>query len=304
MTQATLQQLIEDNESTLNGCFILVYQDNDFLARQYANEIARKNKYDKVYCDSVRDVVVDVADVFFDDDVNDNSEYIVFEESFDSTDIRLLEKNIVVITKKIAKESEEVFKQSIVNLPKLDEWDIKDYISSVTNAQEKDVEMMYDLCGGDIFRIDNELTKIKSFDENYRSILLDKMICDKSFGDISKFSIFNLVNAIVTKNVKEVANIMTEIENIDVNVFALITLLFNNFKNVIAIQLSRNPTPESTGIKQNQFYAMKKNNIGFYNKNSLYSILAFLTSIDKLIKSGNLPIDISIDYIVYSILSM
>lgn len=302
MTSSELKKAIENNTATLNGCFILLYKDNDFLARQYARGIVDRNKLECVYCYSVDDIPVDVVDIFEDD--SSEIMYILSDEEFDSTDVRLLSKNLIVIAKKITKEAKEKFKSVIIELPALDEWSIKDYIFSVTNAEEKNVEDMYALCGGDIYRIDNELNKIKVFDENYRNILLERMISDKSFGDVSKYSILNLSNAVITRKTDEVSHIMQEIESMDVNVFALITLLYNGFKNVVAIQLSRNPTPESTGLKSGQFYAIKKNNIGFYNKDSLYAIIEFLSGVDKMIKSGKLPIEISIDYIVYNILSM
>lgn len=302
MTSSELKKTIEGKTTTLKGCFILQYKDNDFLARQYARGIADSSKLECVYCDSIDDIPIDVVDIFGDDSLE--TMYNLSVEEFDSTDVRLMSKNLIVITKKITKEAKEKFKSVIVELPSIDEWSIKDYIFSVTNAEEKNIEDMYALCGGDIYRIDNELNKIKVFEENYRNILLERMISEKAFGDVSKYSILNLSNAIITKKTDEVARMMQEIESMDVNVFALITLLYNGFKNVIAIQLSRNPTPENTGIKHGQFYAIKKNNIGFYNKESLYKIIEFLSGIDKTIKSGKLPIEISIDYIVYSILSM
>lgn len=302
MTSSELKKIIEGKTSTLNGCFVLLYKDNDFLARQYARGIIYLNKLECVYCDSVDDIPVNVVNIFGDDSLD--TEYILSSEEFDSTDVRLLSKNLIVITKKITKESKEKFKGSIIELPALDEWCIKDYIFSVTNADEKNVEDLYALCGGDIYRIDNELNKLKVFDETYRNILLEKMISDKAFGDVSRYSILNLSNAIITRKTDDVSRMMQEIESMDVNVFALITLLYNGFKNVVAIQLSKNPTPENTGIKQGQFYAIKKNNIGYYNKDSLYAIIEFLSGVDKMIKSGKLPIEISIDYIVYNILSM
>ena len=302
MTSSELKKIIEGKTGTLNGCFVLLYKDNDFLARQYARGIIDLNKLECVYCDSVDDIPVNVVNIFGDDSLD--TEYILSSEEFDSTDVRLLSKNLIVITKKITKESKEKFKGSIIELPALDEWCIKDYIFSVTNADEKNVEDLYALCGGDIYRIDNELNKLKVFDETYRNILLEKMISDKAFGDVSRYSILNLSNAIITRKTDDVSRMMQEIESMDVNVFALITLLYNGFKNVVAIQLSKNPTPESTGIKQGQFYAIRKNNIGYYNKDSLYAIIEFLSGVDKMIKSGKLPIEISIDYIVYNILSM
>lgn len=295
-----LKKSIESG-AQISGFMIFVWQDNDFLARQYARNIVKLSDKELTICFSTEDIPSNIGTMFYG---NDNQYYVVLTESVESIRPDITSNNVIIVTKKVSKEVKDQFDSFITDFPKLDEWCIKDYIFSVVGDHKKDIDDMYTLCGGDIYRIDNELSKIRIFDENFRQIILERMILDRSFGDVSKYTILNLSNAIITRNTKEVTNIMREIDNIDVNVFALIAILYNGFKNVVAIQLSKNPTPESTGIKQNQFYAIKKNNIGFYNKNSLYAILKFLTGIDYMIKSGKLPIEISIDYIVYNILSM
>lgn len=296
-----LKESIEGN-NPISGFMIFLYQDNDWLARQYARQIIEASGKEKVVCFDVCDIPVPNRFRLFGDELD--VFYLCSTESVDAINRGITDSNTIIITKKVSKEVKEDFGAYITEFPKLDEWCIKDYIYTVIGNNKKEIDDLYSLCGGDIYRIDNELTKIKIFDENYRQIILERMFLDKSFGDVTKYSILNLSNAVITRNVQDVSAIMQEIENIDVNIFALITILYNGFKNVATIQLSKNPTPESTGIKQNQFYAIKKNNIGFYSKNSLYAILKFLTGIDKMIKSGKLPIDISIDYVVYNILTM
>ena len=97
--------------------------------------------------------------------------------------------------------------------------------------------------------------------------------------------------------------IYKEIDKIDIEPIGLVTVLLNNFRNIIKIQLANNPTAESCGMKPNQFWAIK-HSCGLYTKEQLLSIFNFLTEIDKKIKTGMIPVDsFLIDYIVINILT-
>ena len=112
-----------------------------------------------------------------------------------------------------------------------------------------------------------------------------------------------MTNAILKKDLVAISHIFKDIENIDVEPIGLVTILYNNFKNVINVQLSNNPTADKLGMKSNQFNAIRYN-CGYYSKESLNKILEILTNIDKQIKIGEMPIDILVDYLIIKILSL
>ena len=211
---------------------------------------------------------------------------------------------VYIICKTIDKKSLEVFNNYIVELPKLEDWQIKDYVYSVAEgANEKSLDRLIDVCGNDIYRINQELNKIKIFTQQERNFTFDKFIEDGIFSDLSTYTIFDFSNAIVKRDRETLRKIYKEIDKIDIEPIGLVTVLLNNFRNIIKIQLANNPTAESCGMKPNQFWAIK-HSCGLYTKEQLLSIFNFLTEIDKKIKTGMIPVDsFLIDYIVINILT-
>ena len=195
------------------------------------------------------------------------------------------------------------FLDNIVEFPKLVDWQIEDYCKvKAKGVEESDIKWLMNICKNDIYRIDNELNKIAVFDERLRKTKFKEFIKDKVFSDLSSYTIFSLSNAIITKNIEELRQIYNEIENIDINAIGLVTVLYNNFKNIINIQLGVNPTAESLGMNPKQFMALRYR-INHYSKNQLISIFDMLTSIDKRLKTSQLPANYIIDYIILKILS-
>ena len=60
------------------------------------------------------------------------------------------------------------------------------------------------------------------------------------------------------------SKLYAELNKIDVEPLGLVKLLYDNLKVIISIQLDPNTTAESIGIASNRFWAIKKNNCGFY----------------------------------------
>ena len=108
----------------------------------------------------------------------------------------------------------------------------------------------------------------------------------------------HLNGAIPTDLVK---NILETLETMDVEPVGVLTILYKSFKNIIDIQMSSNPTPESLNMSQKQFNAIKYN-LGKFTNAELVKIFETLTSIDKKLKSGNLPAENIIEYLLINVL--
>ena len=128
------------------------------------------------------------------------------------------------------------------------------------------------------------------------------MVSDGAFSDLSTNTIFSLTTSLMKKDAKTLSEIMPEINNIDINDFGLLTILYNNFLNVVNIQLGINATPQSLGMRPNQFNAIKYN-CGHYSSASLVNILKVLSALDKRIKNGEFPVTILKDYLILTVLS-
>lgn len=296
-----LKQSIE-NKSIKVGFMIFKYSDNDFLPLQYLHEIKNILNTEIQFIDDIK-AVLGSSNFFFDDNETDLN--VLCCDTF-SDDIPNLvnQTNLIIICKKIDKECEQLFKDNIVEFPKLEEWQIKDYVYSIASGvNEKDLDKLISICNKDIYRIDKELKKLKIFNEQERKYVYEKFSYDGIFEDLSEHNIFDFCNAIFKKDVISLSNLYAELNKIDVEPLGLVKLLYDNLKVIIAIQLDPGATAESVGIANNRFWAIKKNNCGYYTRDQLLSMFYIVTDIDRKLKSGLITNDLIVDYLVCHIFS-
>ena len=283
-------------DKNMSDKFLIFIDENSFLSKQYIKEISKIRKLKLEYIDDIN-IALSKDSMFSVDDTL----YIYTCDTFD-IDIDKT-SNLIVMCKKVSKDLKDKFSDDMIEFPKLIDWQIEDYCKvKAKGVEESDIKWLMNICKNDIYRIDNELNKIAIFDERLRKAKFKEFIRDKVFSDLSSYTIFSLSNAIITKNIEELKHIYNEIENIDINAIGLVTVLYNNFKNIINIQLGVNPTAESLGMNPKQFMALRYR-INHYSKNQLISIFDMLTSIDKRLKTSQLPANYIIDYIILKILS-
>ena len=97
--------------------------------------------------------------------------------------------------------------------------------------------------------------------------------------------------------------VYTEIENIDCDPLGLVAILIKNFRDVISVQCTNNPSAQSCGMDSKKFWAVKYS-CGFYTRDQLVKIYSMLTSVDRRLKTGDITTDIIIDYIITYIISV
>ena len=284
------------------GIVIFENSDNSFVANQYIKEISSQRHMSIEQIENITEVSGRSNDIFGMTTL-DSVLHVCRMKEFNSAtcDIGLIERNDVVIVcdKAIVGPAWE---ERVVKIPRLEEWQIKDYIySKVEGVDRKQLDWLQELCGNDIYRIDEEVSKIVLFDKKEQSKMFSRFIEDNVFSDLSTFNIFNMSNAILNKDIVTLRRVWAEIDRIDVEPLGLVTILKNSIRNIIKIQLSSCPTAENTGMSPKQFYAVSKS-CGRFTKSRLLEIFTMLTDVDKRLKNGTLPADLILDYIVLNIL--
>lgn len=303
MTLQDLKTSIE-NKSFKPTSFILLSEDK-FIPLQYINAIQKDLGFSITYIEDLSVISPDIEDIFSVEMQDIDTDIIVFNTDIVdfSNDILYNKSNIIIVTSKIDKSSREYYKNIIIEVPKLVEWQVKDMVYSMgSGIDSKYLDWLIKNCNSDVNRLYNEMSKLSLFNESERESLFLEMSNDGAFEDLSINTIFNFTNAILKKDIKSLKTIFEEIDNIDINDFGLLTILYNNFLNVINIQLGTNPTPDSLGMSPKQFNAIKYN-CGYYSQQQLISIFNMLTDLDRKIKSGEFPTNIMRDYLILSILS-
>lgn len=290
-----------------NHLYIFEYSDNDFLAKQYVHEIARIQGQDIQFVDSYQELVgISTNENVFGEDFGEKVLKVLVVDVFDelASDSMMSIENSIVVCNKIAKEVEhsyENYSNLIVKFPKPESWQIKEYIKTNCKGLSKEsIENLYSITGGDIFRIDSEMGKISCFPIDKQDEIFRKMLSSGAYSDLTQLNIFNLVNAIIRRDMTTIGDVLRNIKKIDIEPIGLTTILHNNIKNIIDIQMNSKATPESIGISEKQFNVIKKYNCGRFSDDKLREFLLFLDEIDFKLKSGNLdiPNEDKVDYIV------
>ncbi len=300
----TLKENIESKLSDIR--FIFVNSEDSFLSNQYTNAIAQKNELKIVPVEEIKSLIPNDNDIFGIGDVIDETcLYVYRTDKFEEkdTDIKKI-KHLVIVCDKIDAESKEIFKELVVDMPKLEPWQIKDYAYSIADGvNTKKLDWLLTVSNNNIHRVHSELSKLTPFIPKERDYVFDMMVEDDAFVDLSNFVIFDLSNALIKKDTKTIAKILEDIKKIDVEPLGLQVILTNQFRNIISVQLSPNATAEKLGMNPKQFYAISKYSCGYYTREQLVEIFDVVSKCDYLLKNGDVPNDKLVDYMILHILS-
>lgn len=275
----------------LTGLHILVASDKDYLGNQYMEYISKTWNVKYLDDDSFSNLFRRSAFAIKSKAINI---YRCDQLRIDCNPIA--DKTVIIFCNQSTNINNNPY---VTSLPKLETWQIKDYLySRGKGVKPSMLDSLATVCNNDLFRLSKELDKISIFPEESRNIIFEQFVRDGIFSDLCEYNIFDLSNAIMTKNGKRIGEILSKRDVIDLEPIGLLIILTNNFRNVIKIQLNPCPTPENCRMKENQFWAIKNHNCGFYTKNELLKIFSFLLDMDKRIKLGEIPMDKLIDYLI------
>lgn len=300
MTIEALKEKIESN-SLSNSFIILVSPQHNFIPMQYIRQIKKNRNIESQFVDDFSGV--DTSQDIFGTSYSYEGLSILLTDKLEELSLPADKLNdFIVVTKTISDEVRANYSDYIVDIPTLSNWHIKDFVySNLEGISEEKLDWLISIVKGDIYRLQQEINKLSVFSKEELPYVFDDCVSDGMFDDVSTYNIFNFSNAIMKKDISGLLAVYKEIENADVEPLGLLTILYNNFKNVISVQLSNNPTPESTGLTSKQFWAVKYS-CGVYTSSQLQNIFSMLTAVDLKIKKGELPVPLLVDYLVTHIL--
>ena len=286
------KEQLEKNELKSN---IFIFKCNDknsssFLFHQYLNKYISSNG---MSIENIEDISELYDNSLFSVSIDKNILYVYDTDKLDDIDIDKITSNLWI---KCSKVSKKINDNIVIELPKLEEWHIKDYINfNLPSAGDNLKEKLFLNYKANPFRLELEIEKIKCFD-SYEDLE------DQLFVDSTEYTVFDISNSLLRRDFNGLEKIKYNLNVIDVDPFGLLAILLKNFRYVIDIQLAKNSTPEYVGVSNKQFWAIKNYSCGHYTKDELVYIYKLLLSIDNKIKSGDIPINMVIDYIICKIL--
>ena len=276
---------------------IFIYEDNTFAVNQYIETIAEIKNVDIRYITSLSDLNTD--DIF--DDLSQDVLYVLNVDKLLPPYVDPLKlNNVIVKCKSIDASITNQYADYVYKFPKLQQWQIHDLVKTLTNLDEKKVNWLCEVSNWDVYRLYNEALKLKLFQDTNSAFELFNI--EDAYSDLSNYNIFNFITAITKRDLNTIVDILKNINNIDIEPYGVLTLLLKQFRTIIDIQMNPKASAESLNMPPKQFYAIKMN-CGRFDNNKLIDIYEKLTSIDLMLKSGELDNNKIIEYLLINILN-
>ena len=267
-------------QEALSFPLLFINYDNDYLIKSYIKKIAENNSLTIKEIESVKEMVDIESGMFKEVDYlyiyNLNKDDNLSKE-------QLKDYKIILISDTDRKDSD--IEKVVFN--KLENWQIEAYVQALLpGLDNREVSWLCKNAKYDIWRLDNEASKLNIFDKKDQSKILMAINDDNGYVDLNELTIFNLSNAIMNKDMLGIKKVVEDIDNIDVEGTGLVTILLKNFLNIINIQTNSKATAQSLGMSEKQFRYLQYNQCNKYSNEELFNIYNFLTDIDYKLKSG------------------
>lgn len=306
--------IIELKDAIINGdlnddLLVLVADDGHFLANQYLHEIAelKKMPINEINCLAELTEVSALSMIMgYDNRLNLLRVDTFSEEHASYYDF----KNVIVICDKIDKklEKDPELMQFVVKMPKLADWQVKDYMSVICpSISERDADWLYSATKGNIYRIINELDKVMLFDEATQPKVLNALRRDPNTDLIVPVAdtAFKIYDAVFCKNFNLLGNVLAHRDLYDFDPFGMATTLINKYRLLALTKNKGNVTDAELGTQVKQAYAIKKAFSGV-TIDRCEKAIKFLSGIDAQLKNGelDLPTNYLMDYVINKLLTI
>ena len=292
-----LQELKEkiENKTYEKNMLIFKYEDTDFIPNQYIKEIQKIVGEEVVYVESLSELCSNNNGFFAEEQM-----YVYECDKLDS--YVSFNKDLIIVTKNIPKDVLKDFQEYITIVPKLEQWMIEDYIKSYCDGLSDSTVKWFLERYNDVYLITEELDKLTLFPRDARESMYKEFKINNVFSPSVNEQSFELTLALQSKNKDKVRGILEDAYKIEIDPIYTLFMLHTSFKKLLKVWLNKNPTPDNTGLKSNQIWAINQQPRVF-SREKLISIFEELSSMDTKIKSGEFPIEDSIDYLIIKIMS-
>lgn len=268
-----------------DSLLIFLCKDSFFVADQYAKAIADNRGLDIQYIES-EDGLQPESEAFFCED--SGLLRVWHADKLKCSEAIAASKNAIIVCKEI--EGSEICGDSVVEIDKLTKDNIIEYIQTSCPGLERNrVDWLYDAAGGDIYRVDAEVRKLRQLRDNQQAVF-DEEVREGGIIPAGSVTRYDVVNAVIRKDRRRLAEVAGNPDVLDVDAIGLYSALLGGIEDLLRVQTSISPTAASLGMKDSKFYAVRKN-CGRLSDGELVDMFDFLTGLDFRLKSGDLDID-------------
>lgn len=287
-------------ENTIPNEFMVFRCDsNYFLAEQYVNEICSLKQREIKYISSLNpnNVGFELFDASDTMNIYKVDEYADFIEDFSEF------SNYIVLCKKISNKVKDSVEPYVVEFKEPEDWQTIEYIKTVCGSLDNDdANWLYEATGKNLYRIENEISKISMFEGNEQKEILSHLKFDK---ETDLYTMDNLIlgDLILNNDRVKIYEYLYHENAEKLDTIGLINTILKKVKNMLLVKYG-NLDANSIGISQNYFNYLKRNTVK--TENYLRQALKFLSELDCKIKEGDidLPDCGRIDYIICKLMSL
>ena len=294
MTLMDLKKSIEA-KNIPDDFMIFLCSENSFIADQYVDAICEINNLVKTRINTLQDQASALSLVLGSTDELKVMKVDTFEEALiDYSNL----KNTIVICNKIDKKVKPLVEDYIIEIAKLTDWQTKSYIKLICPVLNDDeLDWLYQATEGNIYKMINEVDKIKLFPVPEQRSVLDAIRFSPD-SDLYSVSIFDLADAIIRNNKPFVLDFLRH-KNINFDLMQIVGATLQKVKNIILVTQNSGKTASEIGINDKYMYRLRKDWNGF-PESRLKALLEFLSSIDLKLKTGSLDMskEAQIDYLI------
>ena len=205
--------------------------------------------------------------------------------------------NMFIISSSVDGETKELYRDSIVEVPRLQDWQIEEFVkNSLPSVGDNEIHRFLTFHKYDIDKIYQDIQKFEKFPEYDLNNCFSEYV-DYLYETNPDITIITFLKAMQTKNVSEIKKHLVTRSSVNIDPIGFLVMMTNSFKRMLQVRCSQNPTEESTGIKANQIWAIK-NLPKVFTTTEISNIYKKLLDCDLMVKTGKLKSTEVIDYIV------
>jgi DNA polymerase III delta subunit len=277
--------------------------------KMYLKMMADKGNYELSYADSLMDVMtgaktkalVPVRHLYI---IMDDKEYLTNERIRQK--FKGLKDDIVVFYYSTTDKRLKFWKESkdtAVEFTRLNDQVLTKYIQKEAPFfTEGMCKELIDVCDGDYGRILLEIDKIKQYcraEKVKGDYVFRKFIDEGGIYNAPYDAIFDFVAAFLERTPSKAYDLLQQSKAIGEANLTLLAVLYNNIKTLLQVQSTNDC--KAAGINKWQ-----ANNVlpfkGNYKNGELVKAMKLIRSVEKGIKTGTMPDDLAVEYIMVSIM--
>lgn len=284
------------------------------VQRIYINKMAEVLEYDVVRADSIADVWSNIiSPTLFDKPsvyvVRDDKDLLQDEILQRQIEQNKLNDNVIINLLSTIDKRTKFYKSNsdkIVLFERLSTEMLIKYCNRLTTLNKRNCERFIAICENDYARILLEIDKIKQYQAKFSNLsddeIFEQFVADGTISIPPKDAIFDLVDAILKRQVDRVYNLYEQCKAVGEANMVILTVLFTNTKQVLQVQACEgSDISKSTGLTGWQI-KNAKDKLGYYSNAELKDILRLIQKVQKGIITGKIEDDMSVEYLLVNIL--